>query len=260
MNAKPVDLVVTQLGSGPPLVVLHGLLGRARNWLSIARALEPSYAIHLADLRNHGGSPWADEMDYPAMAADIAALIERLDNGPLRVVGHSMGGKVAMTLALTRPELVERLVVVDIAPIPYAHGYEDLIEAMLAVPLETASRRVDVDLALRAAVPDAGLRGFLMQNLELSAGRLSWQPNLQVLLRTMPQLTGFPAALAGKTYAGRVSCLRGAGSSYVDPAGESALRRYFPAAVVDTVPDAGHWPHAERPAAFLRLLEPALAA
>lgn len=254
----PLDLGRTLVGEGAPVVVLHGLLGRARNWLSVARALEASYAFHLVDLRNHGASPWADAMSYPAMAGDVAALIEDIGAGPVRVVGHSMGGKVAMTLALSRPELVERLIVVDIAPVPYAQGYDDLIRAMLAVPLHGGQRRADVDAALRQGVPDPALRGFLLQNLETVDGRLSWQPNLEVLLRTMPALTGFPAELAGRTYAGTVDCLRGARSDYVDPAGEAALRGYFPAAVVATVADAGHWPHAERPALFQPLLERAL--
>lgn len=257
--SRPLDLARTVVGEGPPVVVLHGLLGRARNWLSVARALEAAFAFHLVDLRNHGASPWADEMSYPAMAGDVAALIESLGGEPVRVVGHSMGGKVAMTLALSRPELVERLVVVDIAPVPYAQGYDDLIRAMLSVPLHIAQRRADVDAALREGVPDPALRGFLLQNLDIADGRAAWQPNLETLLRTMPALTRFPTELAGRTFDGPVTCLRGARSDYVGPAGETALRGYFPAAAVATVPDAGHWPHAERPAVFQPMLEQALA-
>ncbi len=254
-----LDLAVSTLGAGPPVVVLHGLLGRARNWLSIARALEPSYTVHLADLRNHGGSPWSAEMGYAAMARDVAALIERMAAGPVRLVGHSMGGKVAMTLALTRPELIERLVVVDIAPIRYAQGYEEFIKAMQALDLGSLRRRGDADPALAAAVPDAAMRGFLLQNLSTADGRLVWQPNLDVLLAAMPEISDFPAALDSSTYAGRAWCLRGAASSYVDAAGEAALRRLFPTIQIKTVPGAGHWPHAEKQAAFLSLLEPALA-
>ena len=141
MTAEPEALAldVSTLGAGPPVVVLHGLLGRARNWLSIARALEPSYAVHLVDLRNHGASPWSAEMSYAAMARDVAALIERLATGPVRLIGHSMGGKVAMVLALTRPELVERLIVVDIAPVRYAQGYERSSRAMQALDLASAA-------------------------------------------------------------------------------------------------------------------------
>lgn len=262
MTAGPeaLDLAVSTLGVGPPVVVLHGLLGRARNWLSVARVLEPSYAVHLADLRNHGGSPWSAEMSYAAMARDVAELIERLAAGAVRLVGHSMGGKVAMALALTRPELVERLVVVDIAPVRYAQGYESFIAAMQALDLASLRRRGDADPALAEAVPDAAMRGFLLQNLGTVDGRLAWQPNLAVLLAAMPEISGFPAELDRLAYTSRACCLRGGVSSYVDAAGEAALRRLFPAIQIQTISGAGHWPHAEKQAAFLSLLEPALAA
>lgn len=254
-----VDLHVTELGEGPPLVVLHGLLGRARNWLGVARGLRHRRTVATADLRNHGASPWSEVMDYPAMAADVAALIEARGGGRADVLGHSMGGKVAMALALTRPELVGRLIVVDIAPVAYPQGYADLIRAMLAVDLAAVARRADADAALRAAVPDAALRGFLLQNLEpAEGGGFAWQPNLAVLLAAMPTLTGFPAELPAGRWEGPAFCLRGERSGYVGPDGEAALRRLLPRVELATVPGAGHWPHAERPADFLRLLEPRL--
>jgi esterase len=255
-----LDLAVTELGAGPPVVVLHGLLGRARNWLSIARALAPSYTVHLADLRNHGASPWSDEMSYAAMARDVAALIEQLDAGPVRVVGHSMGDKVAMALALTRPELAERLIVVDIAPVRYRQGYEGFVRAMLAVDLPAVTRRADADTALAGAVPEPGMRAFLLQNLDTADGRFTWRPNLSVLLAAMPELTGFPAELADEVSQAPAWCLRGERSSYVEAGGEAALRRHFPRLELRSVPGAGHWPHAEQPDGFLGLLEPALAA
>jgi esterase len=258
-EAQALELAVTELGEGPPLIVLHGLLGRARNWLTVARALQGRWGVRLVDLRNHGASPWSDEMGYPAMAADIAALIERLEAGPAPVLGHSMGGKVAMTLALTRPELVARLVIVDIAPVRYAQGYDTYVRAMQAVNLAAVAKRADADAALVGAVPEAAMRGFLLQNLEGAGGRFAWQPNLAVLQEAMTELTGFPEALAGRRYEGPTFCLRGERSDYVDEAGEAALRRFFPRAEIRTVPGAGHWPHAERPAEFLRLLEPCLA-
>jgi pimeloyl-ACP methyl ester carboxylesterase len=254
-----LELATTVLGQGPPVVVLHGLLGRARNWLSIARSLERSWTLHLVDLRNHGASPWSDEAGYAAMAADVAALIERQAGGRARLVGHSMGGKVAMALALVRPELVERLIVVDIAPVTYRQGYEAYIRAMQGVDLGRVAKRADADAALAPAVPDPAMRGFLLQNLESAGGRFAWQPNLDVLLAAMPAIGSFPPELAGRTFAGPSFALRGERSDYVDTAGEAALRRLFPAIELLTVPDAGHWPHAEQPAAFLRLLEPCLA-
>jgi pimeloyl-ACP methyl ester carboxylesterase len=255
----PLELAVTRVGSGPPVVALHGLLGRARNLLGIGRALEAVHTVWLADLRNHGASPWSDEMSYGAMAGDVAALIEREAMGPVALVGHSMGGKVAMTLALTRPELVSRLIVVDIAPVRYAQGYERFIRAMQAADLSPPARRGDVDAVLAKSIPDPAMRAFLLQNLATRDGVLSWQPNLAVLLRTMAELTGFPTMLADRRFAGATRCLRGAASDYVDAAGEEALRRHFPDLRLATVPGAGHWPHAEQPAAFQRLLAQALA-
>ena len=256
----PLALSATRVGNGPPVVALHGLLGRARNLAGIGRALEATHTVWLADLRNHGSSPWSDEMTYAAMAADVAALIEREGLGPVTMIGHSMGGKVAMCLALTRPELVDRLVVVDIAPVRYAQGYEGFVRAMQACDLAPPRRRADVDAQLAATVPDPAMRAFLLQNLETRDGALAWQPNLAGLLAAMPELTGFPEALAGRRYAGPTRALRGARSDYVDAAGAAALRGYFPDATVATVPDAGHWPHAEQPVAFQRLLAEALAA
>ena len=257
--STPLALAVTGLGAGPPLVVLHGLLGRGRNWASIARTLAETHAVVLADLRNHGASPWSDEMGYAAMATDVAALIGSLGRGPVTLIGHSMGGKVAMVLAGARPELLARLVVVDIAPVTYRHGYEDFVRAMLAVDLGARRNRAEVDAALAEPIPDPAMRGFLLQNLASTPDGLAWQPNLEVLLRQMPALTGYPAQPAPAPFTGPAWCLRGARSDYVEAAGEAALRRLFPRIEVATVADAGHWPHAERPAAFTALLGRALA-
>jgi pimeloyl-ACP methyl ester carboxylesterase len=193
------------------------------------------------------------------MAGDVAALIEAEAGGPATMIGHSMGGKVAMALALTRPELVTRLIVVDIAPVAYAQGYEHFIRAMQAADLTPPKRRAEVDAALAAAIPEPAMRAFLLQNLETRDGALAWQPNLAGLLRAMPELIGFPEALRDATFAGPVWALRGARSDYVDAAGEEALRRHFPRLRVSVVPDAGHWPHAEQPAAFQAALAEALA-
>jgi pimeloyl-ACP methyl ester carboxylesterase len=170
-----------------------------------------------------------------------------------------MGGKVALTLALTRPELVERLILVDIAPIAYPQGYSGFIRAMLALDLAAVTKRADADAALAPAVPDPAMRGFLLQNLgPTAAGGFAWQPNLAVLLEAMPTLTDFPRTSPRHSWDGPAFCLRGERSDYVGPDGEAALRRLLPRVEVSTVAGAGHWPHAERPAEFLRLLEPCL--
>jgi pimeloyl-ACP methyl ester carboxylesterase len=170
-----------------------------------------------------------------------------------------MGGKVAMTLAATRPELLTRLVVVDIAPVSYRHGHEDFIRAMMAVDLTARRGRAEVDAALAHQVPDPAMRGFLLQNLASGPDGLVWQPNLAVLLRAMPALNGYPAQAAPAAFAGPAWCLRGARSDYVGAAGETALRRLFPRIEIATIADAGHWPHAERPDGFAAALARALA-
>lgn len=254
-----VALESLEFGAGRPLVILHGLFGSARNWSTIARRLGEQRHVIALDQRNHGGSPWLDEMSYPALAADVRDAIAPF--GRSAVLGHSMGGKAAMTLALLYPGLVERLVVVDIAPVAYAgrhHG--DYIRAMQGVDLSAVRRRAEVEETLRDGVDDPAIRAFLLQNLAADeGGMLRWRINLEALGRTLPDIMGWPAdVLVGRRYDGPVLVLAGERSDYIQPGHHDALRGYFPAAHVETVAGAGHWPHAEQPETFLRLLQPFL--
>ena len=254
-----VALAVTELGAGPAVVILHGLLGSSRNWHSIGKALAEDRKVILADLRNHGGSPWADAMDYPAMAADVARLIRERAGGRAAVVGHSMGGKVAMVLALTEPGIVDRLGVVDIAPVAYRNStFLGYIEAMRAIDPTGLARRGDAEAALTAVAPDPGVRSFLLQNLAFGADGAAWKPNLAVLARTLPEIVGFPRLEA--RYDGPTLVIRGARSDYVADGFLPALRRLFPQAAIETVAEAGHWVHAERQAEVTGLLRRFLAA
>ena len=151
--------------TGRPVVVLHGLLGSARNWTTIAKQLADTHRVFALDLRNHARSPWANTMSFEEMAGDVAAFIERHDLGRPVVIGHSLGGKVAMRLALTRAALVERLLVVDVAPVAYAHTFGPFVEAMQEVDLATVRQRADADRQLERTIPDAAVRNFLLQNL-----------------------------------------------------------------------------------------------
>lgn len=254
-----VPLNVTSLGQGRPLLVLHGLFGQGGNWGGLAKRLAMRRRVLLADLRNHGDSPHDPRMDYEAMAEDLAALIAR-EGGGMDVLGHSMGGKAAMLLALRHPALVERLVVVDIAPVRYPPSFRPYAEAMLALPLRPELRRAEADSALRPAVPDAAVRAFLLQNLRFGEDGPAWRCNLPVIAGALDAISGFPDLPDGLAWPGDALFVSGENSPYVDAAGRAAALAHFPAAAFAVVPGAGHWVHAEAPEAFLRVVEPFLAA
>jgi esterase len=233
-----------------PVLILHGLLGSARNWGGVVKSLGETRRVLALDLPNHGSSPWTEIMDYPFMAREVAAVIEHL-GGRAAVVGHSMGGKAAMTLALTRPELVERLVVVDIAPVSYTHTFAPYIKAMRGVALAGISSRGEVEAALASAIPDKGVRAFLMQNLEGGTGGYRWRPNLPVLGAHMDDILAFPHFPDGTSYDGPTLFVAGETSDYIRPAHEDVITQLFPRAESVEIPGAGHWVHADNQAAFM---------
>lgn len=260
MTIAPVTLAATEQGQGPPVVILHGLFGSAQNWASVARQLAARHRVIAADLRNHGASPHAAAMDYPAMAADVAALIEARAGGRAAVIGHSMGGKVAMWLALTRPALVERLAVVDVAPVSYRPTLQAYAAAMRAVPLQAGMRRAEADAALAGAIPDPAERAFLLQNLRFNAdGPPAWRLNLDAIDAAVPVISGFPDLPTGLRYEGPALVVSGERSGYVRAEHQPTILRLFPRAAFVVVPGAGHWVHAEAPQPFLRAVEPFLA-
>lgn len=240
-----------------PLLILHGLLGSARNWGAVAKALGEGRRVLALDLPNHGASPWTEVMDYPFMAREVAAAIEHL-GGRAAVMGHSMGGKAAMTLALTRPELVERLVVVDIAPVSYTHTFAPYIKAMRGVQLAEVSSRGEVEAALAPAIPDRGVRAFLMQNLEGGGGGYRWRPNLAVLGAHMDDILAFPNFPEDTRYQGPTLFVAGETSDYIRPAHQDVIEHLFPRAETAEVPGAGHWVHADNPAGFMAAITPFL--
>ena len=253
-------LAAAEYGAGAPLAILHGLFGAGRNWASLAQRLAPHRRVIALDLRNHGASPWADVMDYAAMAADVRATLSALGVGRCALLGHSMGGKAAMVAALTDGAAVERLVVVDIAPVAYPPRHLGHVAAMRALDLARITRRSEADRSLTPAVPDAAERAFLLQNLVFADGAVRWRLNLAAIERAMPALAGFPALPDGAAYHGPTLFVAGGASDYLLPQHEPAIRRLFPNSRIARIADAGHWLHAERPQAFLDLVEPFLAA
>jgi pimeloyl-ACP methyl ester carboxylesterase len=250
-------LAATEAGSGPPLLLLHGLFGAGQNFGAIRAALAPRFRVVTPDLRNHGASGRHADMAYAAMAADVAATMDALGIARAAVLGHSMGGKVAMALALAHPGRVERLVVADIAPVRYAPSLRAYVAAMQAVPLRAGLTRREADAVLAAAIPEAGIRAFLLQNLRFEADPPAWRLGLDEIAAAMPAIEDFSAA-PGARFDGPVLVLAGERSGYIRPEHHDAFRALFPAVRFATVPQAGHWVHAENPAGFLALLEPFL--
>jgi pimeloyl-ACP methyl ester carboxylesterase len=249
---------------GPPrglaIAILHGLFGSGRNWTSVAQRLATRHRVVTLDARNHGASPWADTMDYPAMAEDLRLTLQARGYRRGALVGHSMGGKTAMIAALNYGAAVERLVVVDIAPVAYPPHHLDLLAAMRSLDLTAVSRRADADALLERDVPNPGERGFLLQNLIFDAGQPPrWRLNLAAIEPAMPTLTGFPTLPAGAVYSGPALFIAGERSDYVRPEYEPEILRLFPNARIARIANAGHWLHAEQPRAFLQLVEPFLA-
>ena len=227
----------------PPLLIAHGLFGSARNWGAIAKRLSETRQVVAVDMRNHGESPWIASHSYEDMSADLADFLD----GPTDILGHSMGGKTAMVLALLNPKNVRKLVIADIAPVAYSHTQRHLIEAMRQVDLTRLESRRDADEQLATHVPEDTIRAFLLQSLDVKEKR--WRLNLDVLDAAMPGILSFPE-LSAEPFSKATLFLTGANSDYVKPGHREEIKSLFPAARFARIPDAGHWLHAENPRAF----------
>ena len=233
--------------TGRPLLIAHGLFGSARNWGAIAKRLSADRPVLTVDMRNHGTSPWTETHAYPDLAADLAEVIEA-HGGAADVLGHSMGGKAAMALALARPALMGKLVVADIAPVAYGHTQMPYLVAMRETDLSGLSSRGEADARLAERVDDPAIRAFLLQSLDLKTDPPRWRLNLPTLAREMDTILGWPD-LPGR-FDGPSLFLSGGASDYVRPEHRETIRTLFPAARFARLPGAGHWLHAERPRDF----------
>ncbi len=260
---SPSSLHTTEVGdSGPRVVFLHGLFGQGRNFTQIARDLTPDLRSVLVDLPNHGQSPWLDTTDYEVVADHVASLVRDhyLDDGPVHLVGHSMGGKVAMVLALRHPDLVDRLVVVDIAPVSSggAGEFEHLLDSLAGLDLGAIERRADADAALAEGIDDERVRGFLLQNLRRGPDGFAWRANLDLLRSDLTTIAGFPEV--GGSFERPVLWVAGEHSDYVQREHGDAMRELFPSTRLVTIKGAGHWVHSEQPEAFVSTLRAFLTA
>lgn len=230
----------------PSLIIAHGLFGSGRNWGVIAKRLSDTRHVITPDLRNHGLSARMPTQSYPDMAQDLADLIHHI-GAPADLCGHSMGGKAAMALALSQPDLIRRLIVADIAPTAYSHSQQPMIDAMRQVDLTTLTRRSDAESQLAAAGIDKSLQSFFTQSLDVK--EQTWRLNLDVLEAEMPQIMSWPEALTGP-HTGTTLFLSGGASDYVTRAHRPKIKTLFPKARFAKIPNAGHWLHAENPRAF----------
>ena len=240
------------VGGGPPLVLLHGLFGRAANFGAVQARLAERRRVIALDLRNHGASPHDAAMDYPVMADDVLRTLRGMAALPCVLAGHSMGGKVAMLAALAEPDSVARLLIADIAPVVYPPHYRAFAAAMLAVPLTPGMTRAAADAALSDAVPDRAVRVFLLQNFRAGA-EPGWTCGLREIADALPDIEAFPVGLG--QFGGPVLALAGGRSDYISPEHRPAFRALFPKVRFASLTRAGHWLHAEDPDGFVATVE-----
>jgi pimeloyl-ACP methyl ester carboxylesterase len=242
-----------QYGEGSPLIILHGLFGSLDNWRTLIKVFSKAFHVFALDQRNHGHSPHSHIFNYPAMVEDLREFMEAHALAPASVLGHSMGGKVAMLFAVTYPELINKLVVVDIAPKAYGRGHDDVFDALFSLDLTALQRRQDAETRLAAQLPDLALRQFLLKNLERDeSGHFHWRIALEELYANYPAL--LQAVHGEKPFTRPTLFIRGAHSDYIRDSDVPSVKVLFPQAEVITIPNAGHWVHAEQPQEFTRIV------
>jgi esterase len=249
-----VELAYEELGKDNPitLIILHGFFASSRNWRKIAERLSSAYHVYVLDMRNHGLSPHQTIMDYPSMTADVLRFMDVHKLATAHILGHSMGGKIAMWLALNHPERMNKLLVVDIAPKSYTHSFDKTIQALIDLPLAEIQHRKQAEQMLAKDIPELDYRQFLLQNLVLKNGGYHWRIDLDVFMRTAPRIIAFPENQEGTAYPGEVLFVAGANSSYLT---QKDTLHFFPNALFKTIADAGHWLHAQQPEIFTEVVE-----
>ncbi len=246
-----MKLFYRKFGEGKPLFILHGLFGASDNWVTIGKQLAEKYEVIIPDLRNHGQSPHSDEWQYDIMAKDIYKLATELGFKKITLMGHSMGGKVGMTLVSKYPALLEKLIVVDIAPRSYPVHHRNILNGLLSIDLASISSRKDAEDQLSKYVPELGVRQFLLKNLDRNAeSGFKWKLNLKTLNDQIESIG--TETLPDQEVKIPVLFIRGINSHYVSDDDIMEIRSHFSNSVVKSIGNAGHWVHAEQPEAFLK--------
>lgn len=239
-----------QLGSGKDIILIHGLFGRLENLNMVAKALSESYRVTSVDVRNHGDSFHSELMDYPSMAKDIVVIMQHLAIESAIILGHSMGGKIAMELALTYPERVDKLIVADIAPVEYPPHHNQIIDGLKAIDLSSVKGRKDADKQLANYVDNLSVRQFLLGNLTSKNGQFVFKCDIENIDKNYPNI--MRTYQGSNTYSGPTLFIKGANSDYILPEHRAEIVRLFPQSRARVIQGAGHWLHAEKTIAFNR--------
>lgn len=235
-------------GQGDPLVMMHGLFGSLENLGAISRLLEPHFTLYRLDLRNHGRSPHADSMSFDDMAGDLIRFMDEQGLEQAHVLGHSLGGKVAMTAACRAPERINKLVVADIAPVTYPSHHNAILEGLRQINVENISSRREADEQLAGFVEEVGIRQFILKSLERDQeGKFRWRLNVPVILKDYDELRH--SVCDNCSFAGPALFLKGGRSNYITDQHHAEIHAKFPQATITTIDGVGHWLHAEKPQA-----------
>lgn len=258
INFDRVELFFRQSGQGPFLIILHGLFGSSDNWYTLAKTFAQHFTVFLVDQRNHGQSPQSAEFDYSLLAEDLKEFIQSHSIHQPVLLGHSMGGKAAMNLAVRYPEHVHKLIVVDIVPKAYPVHHDTILDGLKAIPIHTVPSRNEADRILSRYVPEAAVRQFLLKNLSRKGGGgFEWKINLEAIDKNIEAM-GAGMVFSGK-YDGPSLFVKGKKSNYYDQDDETLITSIFPNAEFATL-DTGHWVQAEKPEEFAQLVLKYLAA
>jgi esterase len=247
-----VQLNYLERGEGPPVILIHGLFGSAGNLGMVARGLAPHFHAYSLDVRNHGRSPHSDDMNYKLMAADVIQFMDDRAITSCPILGHSMGGKIAMQVALDHPGRVSRLVVADVAPVNYPPHHEDTLAGLEAVDQASISSRAQADEILSQWIEEPGVRAFLLKSLQQDdSGLYHWLLNRRAITANYAALG---AAAEGHPFAGPTLFIKGGNSDYILPKHRARVMQLFPSASLKVIEGAGHWLHAEKPTLFNQLV------
>jgi esterase len=249
-----IELAFEEFGSSvdEPLIILHGFLASARNWRHVAKKLAAGHHVYALDIRNHGLSPHNPLMDYPSMANDLLLFLKQRNLKKVSLLGHSMGGKIAMWFALNHPKHLDKLIIADIAPVNYSHSFDAMIKALISLPLSTISNRKQAEIMLAPAIPELSYRQFLLQNLVLQDGHYQWRIDLDIFYEMAPNIAAFPDSGLLEPYQGKTLFIAGNDSNFVSV---EDIKAPFPLAQMKIIPNAGHWLHVQQPTAFIDMVE-----